>query len=186
MRRWLVLALVIALPAMAVSANDEKGDEKAAPAFSLKDTNGKVHKSDDFKDKTLVIEWTEPGCPYIVRHAAKKTLNSIANDYRDKGVVVIGICTSSKTDTAKMAAFMKEHKINYPVLMDLDGSVGRSYGATNTPHMFIIHRGKLVYQGAIDNDRSMRKPDSVSYIRQALDELIEGKSISTPKTKPYG
>ena len=50
---------------------------RSAPAFELKDLKGKTHKLADFKDKILVIEWTEPGCPYIVKHAREGTMKSI-------------------------------------------------------------------------------------------------------------
>jgi peroxiredoxin len=187
MQRLLALTLVVMLPVVGVFADEEKKSEpRKAPAFQLKDLKGKSHKLEDFKDKILVIEWTEPGCPYIVKHAAAGTMKSIAKDYAKKDVVFIGICTSSRTDTKGMASFAEKHGIDYTVLMDETGSVGRAYGASNTPHMYIVKGGKIVYEGAIDDDPRMQKDDDTNYIRKALDELIEGKAVSTPKTKPYG
>ena len=186
MRRLLALAIVVALPIVALQANDEKASPKDAPSFELKDLAGKTHKLSDFKDKILVLEWTEPGCPYIVRHAKSGTMKKIAKDYAKKDVVFIGICTSSQTDTKGMADFAKKHGIDYPVLMDLDGSIGRAYGATNTPHMFVVKDGKVVYEGAIDDDRRGRKEKSVNYVRNAIDELLAGKAVTKAKTKPYG
>ena len=187
MIRLVALTLALALPVVGVYADDEKKSEaRSAPAFELKDLNGKTHKLSDFKDKILVIEWTEPGCPYIIRHAKAGTLNAIKKDYAKKDVVVIGICTSSKTDTAGMAAFAKKNGIDYTVLMDPTGEIGRAYGATNTPHMYIVKDGKIAYEGAIDDDKRGSKEKPHSYIREALDALTAGKAVSTPKTKPYG
>ena len=187
MRRILALALVVALPVVVAQANDEKKTEgRSAPAFELKDLKGKTHKLADFKDKILVIEWTEPGCPYIVKHAKKGTMKSIAKDYAKKGVEFIGICTSRYTDTPTMATFAKKHGIDYTVLMDDTGAIGRAYGATNTPHMFIVHDGKIVYEGAIDNNPRGQEANPVNYVRKALDELTAKKPVSKPKTKAYG
>jgi peroxiredoxin len=191
MRRLVALALIIALPVLTVVAGDDEAlgskGGKDAPAFALKDTNGKAHTLEQYKDKIVVLEWTEPGCPYIVNHAKAGTMKKIAKDYADKGVVFLGICTSRNTDTDGMKSFMKEQKIDYTVLMDPTGEIGRAYGASNTPHMFVIQGGKIVYEGAIDDDPRMSKKDgAVNYVRQALDELIAKKAVTTAKTKPYG
>jgi len=192
MRRFLPLALLAAAPlVVAVAgawAQDAKPAEaKAAPAIALKDTEGKDHTLEQYKDKIVVLEWTEPGCPYIVRHAKAQTLKKLQADYGAKGVVVLGICTSRFTDAAAMKAFCGEHKIDYPVLMDTTGAVGRAYGASNTPHMFVVHKGKIVYAGAIDDDaKGSKKEGVVNYVRSAIDEIIAGKPVTTASTKPYG
>ncbi len=191
MRRFVVLALLVASPLLVVMAGDEATDSKAAakaaPAFTLKDTLGKTHSLDQYKDKIVVLEWTEPGCPYIVRHSKAGTMKKIAADYKDKNVVFLGICTSSMTESKDMEAFRKEHSFNYPVLMDETGAVGHSYESTNTPHMFILQNGKIVYEGAIDDDQRGRKgAEAKNFVRAALDELIAGQAVTTAKTKPYG
>ncbi len=74
-----------------------------------------------------------------------------------------------------------------PILNDSDGSVGHSYGATNTPDMFIIGKdGKIAYMGGIDNDPDGDKSDKINYVDQALGEILAGSTVSTPQTKPYG
>lgn len=194
MRRLVALALLVLAPALVVVADDEmKGEKKgtdearSAPAFTLKDLKGKEHSLAQYKDKIVVLEWTEPGCPYIVRHAKEKTLETIQKDYKDKDVVVLGICTSRITDTEGMASFAKEHGISYSVLMDTDGAIGRAYGASNTPHLFVVKDGKIVYEGAIDDDpRGQKGKDATNYVRAAIDDLLAGKSVATAKTKPYG
>lgn len=192
---WLCIA---AFPILAL-AQDGKGSEskpagegaeaarKKAPAFALQDLDGKRHTLEQYKDKIVVLEWTEPGCPYIVRHAKQETLNKIAKDYGSKNVVVLGVCTSNKTDTAAMKKFAEEQKLQYPVLMDLTGEVGRAYDAKTTPHLFIVNQGEIVYQGAIDDDpRGQKQEGVVNYVRKAIDELLAKKPISTGSTAPYG
>lgn len=166
-----------------------KADEKKAKKleFELKDTKGKTHKLSDYKDKYVVLEWIEPGCPYCVKHAKEKTINELVKKYGKKEVVFLGICTSSKTDTKAMEAFREEHKLQYTVLMDTTGEVGRMFKASNTPHLFIVKNGAILYQGAIDNDpRGNMGEKAENYIAKALDELLEGKKVSTALTKPYG
>jgi peroxiredoxin len=191
MRRIVALALLVASPFLMVMADDgakdtKAGDAKSAPAISLTDTEGKSHTLEQYKDKIVVIEWTEPGCPYIVRHAKAKTFIDIQSDYKDKGVVVLGVCTSKFTDAKEMKSFREKHGITYPVLMDTTGEVGRAFHASNTPHMFVIQNGKIVYEGAIDDDPRGRKDKATNYVRNALDDLIANKTVSKAKTKPYG
>jgi len=193
MRRSIVpVALLAAAPlvvavASAWAQDAKPAEAKPAPAIALKDTEGKDHTLEQYKDKIVVLEWTEPGCPYIVRHAKAQTMKKIQADYKDKNVVVLGVCTSRFTDAAKMKEFCAEHKIDYPVLMDTTGSVGRAYGASNTPHLFVVNQGKIVYSGAIDNDPKGTMKDGVkNHVRDALDEIIAKKPVTTASTKPYG
>jgi peroxiredoxin len=178
MRRVVALAVILALPILAIAADEKPGMTgagKDAPAFDLKDTKGTAHKLAQYKDKIVVLEWTEPGCPFIVRHAKAQTMAKIQAD-----------CTSKNTDAAAMQKFMDEHKLSYPVLMDTTGAVGKSYHATNTPQLFVIQGGKILYQGAIDDDPRGKNEKPVNYVRKALDEILAGKAVSTATTEPYG
>lgn len=195
MQRWALLVALVVAPLVGVWADEKAQDAKGkgvkggreAPAFTLKDTKDKEHSLDKYKDKIIVLEWTEPGCPYIVNHAKAGTMKKIAEDYAEKGVVFFGVCTSRNTDTAGMSSFMTEYGIDYKVLMDPTGATGKAYGASNTPHMFIIKDGQIVYEGAIDDDPRMRNKDgATNYVRKALDELLADQPVSSAKTKPYG
>jgi peroxiredoxin len=189
MRRIVALAVILALPILAIAADEmaeKAGSAKDAPAFDLKDTKGTAHKLEQYKDKIVILEWTEPGCPFVIRHAKAQTLAKIQADYKDKGVVVLGVCTSKNTNAEAMQKFMDEHKISYPVLMDPTGAVGKSYHATNTPQLFVIQGGKILYEGAIDDDSRGKSEKSTNYVRKALDEILAGKAVSTAKTEPYG
>ncbi len=176
----------------AIDAPFSRADDapkKKAPSFSLKDTQGKTHTLEQYKDKFVVLEWIEPACPTCRRHAKDSTVNSIVKQYKkNKDVVILGICTSSRTDAKGMQAFMDKHKLNYTVLMDPTGEVGRMFGAKKTPHMFVLSKGKVVYGGAMDNDPrgKLAHDQRVNFISKALDELISGKEVSKFSTKPYG
>ena len=189
MRRFIALALLVAIPLM-VMASDEGKDSAAggkdAPAISLKDTTGKNHSLDQYKDKIVVLEWTEPGCPYIVRHAKAQTMSKIQKDYAGKNVVVLGVCTSKFTDAEGMEKFRQEQKLDYPVLMDETGAVGRAYGASNTPHLFVVQNGKIVYEGAIDDDPRGRKDEPSNYVDGAATALLQGALPAPSSTQPYG
>jgi peroxiredoxin len=190
MRRIVALAVIVALPLLVIAADEKDKKEaaggRAAPAFALKDTKGTEHKLEQYKDKIVVLEWTEPGCPYVVRHGKAGTMNKIASDYKDKGVVFLAVYTHKSTDVAAMQKFIDEHKLTYPVLVDSTCATGKAYGATNTPQMFVIKGGKILYEGAIDDNERGKNEKVVNYVRNALDEIIAGKAVTTPKTKPYG
>ncbi len=192
MRNTVLCLLVIAGVGSfaAIDAPFSRADEvPKALSFSLKDTHGKNHTLEQYKDKFVVLEWIEPACPTCRRHAKDSTINGLVKKYeKNKDVVILGICTSSSTDAESMQAFMNMHKLKYTVLMDPTGKVVRMFGAKKTPHMFVLSKGKVVYKGAMDNDPrgKLAHDERVNYIGKALDELIAGKKISTASTKPYG
>lgn len=181
-----VLSLA-ALPALAAGAVGE-----TAPAFSLKGADGKTHSLADYKGKTVVLEWVNPNCPYSDRHAKEKTMSELAKQHGE--VVWLGInSTSPKSPDylkpAEHLAYNQKTGIRYPVLYDETGSVGHSYEAKTTPHMFIIDKdGKIAYNGAIDDDPYARKakPERVNYVGHGLDAEKSGKSPDPAATKPYG
>ncbi len=164
-----------------------------APDFTLPDLNGQSVKFSDYaKGSVTVIEWFNPQCPFIVKHHEKNpTLQNLTKNYVTKGVKFLAINSGAPgkeghgIDKNKKAA--AEWKIGYPILVDETGEVGQMYGAKTTPHMFVIDKtGKVVYAGAIDNNTSADKAGDVNYVAKALDEVLAGKAVSEPETKPYG
>lgn len=161
----------------------------AAPGFSLEDQTGKKVSLSDFSGKKIVVlEWINPDCPYVQRHYKAATMKSLAEKYKDKGVVWLAINTTHYMNKETNQKWITDYQLPYQILDDHEGTVGRLYGAKTTPHMFIIDKsGKLVYQGAIDDDpRGNKGENKVNYVAKALDELLAGKPISMPETKPYG
>ncbi|MCA9294671.1 MAG: thioredoxin family protein [Phycisphaerales bacterium] len=175
-----------------MSAKAEVG--LAAPEFKLTTIDGKAISLSDYKGKTVVLMWFSPKCPFVVKHFADKdnqTFNTMYNDYKDKDVVFLAINSAKPThaygDVATNKSTIKEWNFQWPVLMDGDGTVGRLYGARTTPEMFVINKdGVIAYHGAIDNDGSPKGPGDVNYVRQALDEVLAGETVSNSETRPYG
>jgi peroxiredoxin len=196
MKKFYAVLAILSLAGLALVsrgvAEDQKGSTVAigakAPAFTLQDQNGKNVSLHDFDGKIVVLEWTNPECPFVQRHYKAKTMTTLAAQYKDKNVVWLAINSSSFATNDDNKKWVDEQSLAYPVLNDSSGDVGHAYHATNTPDMFIIGTdGTLLYKGAIDNDPQDEKTgDKVNFVRQALDEILSGKSVSTPETKPYG
>jgi peroxiredoxin len=169
---------------------------QAAPAFSAVDTNGKTVSLADYKGKTVVLEWVNPGCPYVQKHYGAANMQGTQKDAAAKGVVWLAVNSTAPEHgdyrkPADMAAWMAEQRASASAtLMDSDGKVGRAYGARTTPHLFVIDpAGKLVYAGAIDSKPTARAADiatATNYVKQALGESLGGKAISTATSQPYG
>ena len=88
---------------------------------------------------------------------------------------------------AQHADYDKQHGITYPVLSDSDGKVGHAYGASTTPHMFVIdEQGKVIYRGAIDDDPYGKGKARNNYVDAALSEIAQGKQVTTTTARPYG
>lgn len=170
------------------AANDAARIGAAAAAFTLKDQNGKTRSLDQYKGKILVLEWTNPNCPFVQRHYHNKTMVNLYNQYHGRGVEWLAINSTDGSTVAEDQSWAKTNRMPYPLLDDHTGKVGKAYGAKTTPDMFIINKdGKLVYEGAIDNDPDGDKQTGrVNYVARALDELLSGKHVSTPQTKSYG
>ena len=178
--------------ATAPGAQAEVG--KPAPDFTLQDLDGKTVKLSDFKGKTVVLEWFNPECPFVKANHTKGSLKGMAKRFTDKGIVWLAINSGAPGKQGHGAEVNKKGKetygIDYPILLDENGDVGRMYGAKTTPHMYIVDpQGTLVYIGGIDNTPgSDPEPEDkvVNYVDVALGELAAGKPVTTKTTEPYG
>jgi peroxiredoxin len=162
--------------------------------FTLTDTAGESHTLSEYigDGKTVVLEWFNPDCPFVKRYHDTNP-DQMAAVYEQVGadadVVWLAINSGSE---GKQGAGMDRNsqavadwQLPYPVLLDMDGTVGQAYGAKTTPHMFIITDGKLVYEGAID-DSSGRGEADTNFVVQAFAEFGDDKAVSVTKTKPFG
>jgi peroxiredoxin len=159
-----------------------------APAFELKDTDGKTVKLSDFKGKTVVLEWFNPDCPVVKMHYAAGTMQNVQNKFKDVVWLSINSGAAGKEGSGleRNVQARKDWKMTNPVLLDESGTVGHAYHATNTPHMFVIDgKGTLVYAGAID-DGSPSKVGKTNYVEAALSQVTKGESVATATTKAYG
>jgi peroxiredoxin len=169
---------------------------KTAPDFALKDLDGKEVKLASFKGKTIVLEWFNPGCPFVKASHSVGSLVDTAKRRTKDGVVWLAINSGAPgkqgNELAMNTQAVKTWSLSHPILRDEAGTVGKAYGATNTPDMFVIDKtGHVVYAGAIDNspDGEGKSPQGgklVNYVDAALDELAAGKPVTTAVTKPYG
>lgn len=162
---------------------------RRAPAFELNTFDGKTVNLSDYRGKIVVLEWMNFECPYSRYHyETKDTMTELAKKYKGKNVVWLAINSTNHTTPQPNKAFARRHKLPYPILDDRSGKVGHAYSAETTLHMYIINpKGRIVYEGAIDNSPLGRKKKGVvNYVDKALTELTAGKAISTPNTKPYG
>lgn len=183
-----------AVPAPVAAAGAKVG--APAPDFTLTDYDGKSVHLADLKGKTVVLEWFNPDCPFVKASHTKGSLRDSAKRHAAEGVVWLGVNSSApgKQGNApdRVAAGKQAFGIDHPILVDATGQVGRLYGATNTPHLYVIDpRGNLVYRGAIDNspDGEGDSPEGgklINYVDTALSELAAGKPITTKETKAYG
>ena len=167
-----------------------------APGFTLTDSNGKSHNLSDFKGKFVVLEWLNHGCPFVVKHYESGNMQSLQKEYTGKDVVWLSIVSSAPGKQGHMSTEetnkTKEEKGSAAtaILLDEDGTVGKLYDAQVTPELFVVDReGTLIYAGAIDSVKSTDAADidgAKNYVKQALDEALEGKPVSEATTTAYG
>ena len=189
-----LFATALALTAGAALAAATVG--QPAPAFTAVDATGKTVSLADHKGKHVVLEWVNPGCPYVRKHYDSANMQGTQKEATSRGVVWLAVNSTAldasdyKTPAA-MAQWMQGHKAAASAtLMDSDGKVGRAYGARTTPHMYIVDpAGTLVYAGAIDDKPTASVADiavATNHVKVALAESLAGKAVSTPTTRPYG
>ena len=184
-------ALTVAAPEPSHAAVGEP-----APDFALKDLDGKELRLSALRGKTVVLEWFNPDCPFVRAAHTRGSLRDAARRHMANGVVWLAINSAAVGKQGygvdENRAGQKRFGLTHPILLDESGEVGKRYGATNTPHMFVIDPGgKLVYAGAIDNspDGEGESPTDgqlESYVDSALAELAAGRPVTKPQTRPYG
>jgi peroxiredoxin len=168
-----------------------------APDFKLK---GVLSKSpvalSSFKNKIIVLEWLNHGCPFSKKHYESGNMQSLQKKYTGQGIIWLSIISSAPGKQGHVSlqqglVEMKEKKsLATNVLIDEDGAVGKLYGAKTTPHMFVIDKkGKLAYQGAIDDQPDLdttQMAKAKNYVVDALEQLLKNQKVSIQNTKAYG
>ena len=168
---------------------------QTAPDFTLMDTAGQPVKLSQFKGKPVVLEWNNPGCPFVKKHY-QGNMQALQKEVVDQGGVWLAI-NSTRDDSgdymtpAQLGRWMTEQKASpTATLMDEDGKVGQAFAARVTPHMYIVNaQGVLVYAGGIDSIASARVddiPKATNYVRQAMAEIQAGKPVSVANSRAYG
>jgi peroxiredoxin len=192
MKRFSLLLAAFTVALLPALANAVATPGQPAPDFKATDSNGKPVSLSSFKGKHVVLEWTNPECPFVQKHYGSGNMQSLQKTYTGKDVVWLSVSTGEKPSAApELNAWLKEGKATPTALvMDSDTKIGRLYGAKTTPHMYIVDpKGKLVYAGAIDDKRGTN-PDEIktakNFVKTALDETLAGKPVTTASTQPYG
>jgi len=186
--------LLLLAPATWVHADAEIG--KPAPAFTLPSCEAKSVSLSDYKGKVVVLEWTNYGCPFVVKHYGSGNMQKLQADAAAKGVVWLSICSSAPGKQGHAApadankACAEKNSAATAYLIDESGATGHAYGAKRTPEMYVINAdGILVYHGAIDDKKSADPGDiatAKNLVAAAIDETLAGKPVSTPETEAYG
>jgi len=192
----LSLALLAVFTASLSSAFAAVQVGQPAPDFSLTDINGKTHQLSDFKGKTVVLEWVNPECPFVVKHYDSGNIPSLQKAAAADGVVWISI-NSGKAgaqgdfNPAQVSSWTsKAGAAPAAYCRDSDGKVGKLYGAKTTPQMYVITAdGTLAYNGAIDSIRSSKQEDiakATNYVTAALASVKAGQPVAKATSEPYG
>lgn len=169
---------------------------QTAPAFTLNALDGKRVGLADYRGRWVVLEWTNPNCPFVVKHYGSGNMQALQRRFTADNVVwlVINSTAPSHPDyldnDAKAAWIKQQGAAPSAVLADPTGTVGKAYAARTTPHMFVIDpQGTIVYAGAIDDKRSANPADvktATNYVVQALTEARAGRPVAVASSQPYG
>ncbi|HEX8383705.1 MAG TPA: redoxin domain-containing protein [Sphingomonas sp.] len=192
--RFQIVAVITALAVAPVGAQQTTG--KAAGNFRLTDMNGKVVQLSDYRGRPVVLEWNNPGCPYVKKHYDSGNMQRTQAAATAGGAAWLTINSGAPGKQGHMTgaeakAFVASAKAKPTAyLLDAEGRVGRGYAAKTTPHLYVIDaRGVLRYQGGIDDKPTADRSDIAgarNHVLAALGELKAGKPVSMAETRPYG
>lgn len=167
-----------------------------APGFTALSASGQQVRLSDFKGKTVVLEWTNHDCPFVVKHYESGNIPKLQKEAAAKGLVWLQVISSAPGEQGHVdgatAAKVNGYRNATPAgtILDADGKVGKLYGAQTTPHIFIIDaQGTLVYKGGIDSIASSRQQDiekAEPYVANAIKAISSGQKIAQAVTRPYG
>ncbi|MFT5680408.1 MAG: peroxiredoxin [Myxococcota bacterium] len=182
-----------ATPAPAAPVADVATVGAPAPDFALLSVDGAEVKLSDYAGKTVVLEWFNPGCPFVKDVHGTGKMGEIAGEWVSDEVVWVAINSGAPgkqgTGLEKNQEARTEWNLSYPVLLDESGTVGQKYGAKTTPHMYVVAPdGNLAYAGAFSN-APMGRVDGdveVNYVAAALGDLAAGRAVGTSSAKPWG
>ena len=187
---------IVAVFGMAMPLAAAQKNGAIAQDFKLTDMYGKTVQLSDFRGKPVVMEWHNPGCPFVSKHYDSGNMQATQAAARKQGAIWLTINSGAKGKQGYMTGkeaqkLFKDQSIKSDYyLLDVKGVVGKAYGARTTPHMYIVDAsGKLVYQGGIDDKPTADKADiktARNHVTAALNELKGGKNVSVSDTRPYG
>lgn len=191
MKRALACLVLSALAAGSAAAQDFLAKKvvqigRPAPDFELPDMAGNPVRLSSFKDKVVMIHFWSATCPYVDRYEGR--LKSIAKDYVDRGVVVLGIASNVNEKPPQIQSVAQRRGVNYPILIDEGHQIADQFGAITTPHVYILDpRGSLAYEGGVDDELTRAQGDpTVPHARNAIEALLAGSAVPVAETRPFG
>jgi hypothetical protein len=189
-------ALWICVSGSSWAAEGEPQVGQQAPAFSATDSEGNTRRLEDFRGKTVVLEWTNADCPFTRKHYTSGNMQALQGLARDRGVVWLSVISSAPGKQGYVdgqgadALTHSRHAAPTAVLLDPSGNLGRLYHAKTTPHMFVIGpAGDLKYMGGIDSIATADVEDiknAEPYLKEAMLAVADNKPVAHPVTRPYG
>ena len=167
-----------------------------APVFTAKDISGNAVNLSDYRGKTVILEWTNNGCPFVGKHYNSGNMQALQRRFTGEGDIWLTIASSAPgnegyvTPDEARADIARWKAAPSDFLLDPGGSVGHLYDARATPHMVVIDRSGLVaYMGAIDDKPSVNPADvrtANNYVVAALEALAAGRPVAISATRAYG
>jgi hypothetical protein len=196
LRLILLLALLAGLGGFQSAAHAALAIGQKLPSLTVFDATGKALRLDDFKGRHVVLEWSNPGCPFVRKHYESGAMQSLQRESMAKGVVWLTVNSTADGSADYLTPqqwqrWMAEQKaMPTSLVMDDEGLLGRAIGARSALHMFILNpQGELMYAGAIDSVASIKADDlktATNWVRQGLNEALAGKPLLVQTNKPYG
>jgi len=187
MIRFVALLSLLGLVTAAHASTSGLEVGQAVPDFSVADEAGAQHALSTYRGKVVVLEWTNPECPYVARHYARDTMEKLARSYGGRGVVWLAVNSTHSNTPADTKRWKAQEGFEYATLQDASGELGKRFGARTTPHMFIIDgQGVLRYKGAIDDDPRGRKDPARNFVDTGLSAVLGGGAPEPGTTQPYG
>ncbi len=183
-----VFGVVLASVTSAARFNKKVDIGQQAPSFeNLQGVDGKQHSLADYKDaKIVVLIFTGNECP--VAQAYERRLIEFQKEYGKKGVAVIAInCNLEEYDNIDaMKKHADERGFNFAYLNDETQASGKAFGATVTPHMFVLDQDrKIAYMGAFDDNMLLNEVKH-NYLPDAVDALLAGEEVEVTETRQKG
>ena len=158
-------------------------------AFSAKDFRGRTHSLDEYSSsKVVVLAFLGTECPLAKLYGPR--LASIAKQYADKGVTVLGVNSNRHDSITEISAYARIHEIDFPILKDLDNRIADQVGATRTPEILILDEKRVVrYHGRVDDQYGVgyiRDEPQKSFVTSTIDDLLASRIVKTPTTEVVG
>ena len=189
-------AVIFSAALLAGTASAKIATGSTVSDMQVTDSNGTVHNLSDFAGKNVVLEWTNEGCPFVKKHYTSGNMQELQKEATADGTVWLSVISSApgkqgyKTGAQANAHVAESGASPSAVILDPNGTTARTFSAKTTPHMYVINADQtLVYQGAIDDDRSAnpaKAKTAKNYVREAMTAVKAGVPVATAETTPYG